>query len=477
MSAAKTSYYQRFNEHLFDLVPKTAKRILDVGCAEGKLGSALKRQTSDRIVYGVEYVEAAAIKAADKLDKVFNVNVEVENLPIESNSLDCIIYGDVLEHLIDPEAVLYNHRRLLRMDGIILCSIPNIQHHSIITSLIRGDFQYTAQGLLDRTHLRFFTASTFIKLLLDSGFEPVIEKRVYIPAGRNFYQIFEPVIRFVGAERRRVSRNIDTFQYIFSGTPTNLWDFVDTDVEVPITFVVNVTNDEVFKANLLSSPCFNSGGIHELIAVSSASNVAVTYNNGLDSAKNDIIVFVHEDVYLPKGWTKQFVRNFQLAEKINENVGVVGVLGASIDEKKQIILKGRVIEEDIMRGTVCNVPQQVETVDECLFAFRKTTGLRFDEQMASDILAVDISLFAKKSGKKTVVIDSLCYHNNTTDLLGWSYYAAARRLACKWSEVLPVATTKNMINRSWKLPSHRTSQLFGRLQRWLYRTIWAFRAP
>ena len=85
------------------------------------------------------------------------MDVEHDHVPLEPGSLDCILYGDVLEHLVDPEAVLARQRRLLGSGGVILCSVPNIQHHSLLAALLRGDWQYTTAGLLDATHLRFFS--------------------------------------------------------------------------------------------------------------------------------------------------------------------------------------------------------------------------------------------------------------------------------------------------------------------------------
>jgi SAM-dependent methyltransferase len=175
-------YYAGCNPALLRAVPDRVRIILDVGCGEGRLGAALKDGRPDRVVYGIEMQPAAAARAAECLDRVFRLDVADGDPPLEANSLDCIAFGDVLEHLVDPEAVLTRLRRLLAPGGVAIASIPNIQHHTILAALLRGDFQYTSAGLLDATHLRFFTGSTIVKLFLDAGYEPEIVDTIRVPA-------------------------------------------------------------------------------------------------------------------------------------------------------------------------------------------------------------------------------------------------------------------------------------------------------
>ena len=106
--------------------------------------------------YGIEIDAAASAVAASRLDRVLCGSVETVDLGFLRNSVDCIVYGDVLEHLIDPWSVLKNHRTLLKNDGRMIACIPNIQHWAVITNLLHGHWPYQTDGLLDITHLRFF---------------------------------------------------------------------------------------------------------------------------------------------------------------------------------------------------------------------------------------------------------------------------------------------------------------------------------
>lgn len=147
-------------------VPETAKTILDVGCSVGNFGGMIKAQRSAE-VWGVEIDEDAAEIASQKLDKVFNESFD-ENLNLPENKFDCIVFNDVLEHMVDPYNALEYAKSLLTKDGVVVASIPNVRFFTnVILLLFHKNWEYVDSGILDRTHLRFFTKrsieSTFTK--------------------------------------------------------------------------------------------------------------------------------------------------------------------------------------------------------------------------------------------------------------------------------------------------------------------------
>ena len=160
------------HQPLLQAVPPGAMRILEVGCGEGRLGQALKLLHPQRTVFGIEQDSDLAAKAQPVLDQVCSVDPAIDLPPLDAGSLDCIVFDRVLSTFVDPEAVLHRYRSLLQPEGCILCTIPNLQHHSVLRGLLRGDFQYQPQGILASNHLRFFTWSTVMKMLLDTGFAP-----------------------------------------------------------------------------------------------------------------------------------------------------------------------------------------------------------------------------------------------------------------------------------------------------------------
>jgi SAM-dependent methyltransferase len=156
-------------------------RILDLGCAAGALGALLKRRGA-RTVIGLEIATEPAARARARLDDVVVADLDrLPALPFEPGSFDVVICADVLEHLADPWRVLAMVRDVLVPGGLVIASIPNVRHESVVLPLlVAGAFEYQAQGILDRTHLRFFTFDGIRALLEGAGFVlelPVLSSR------------------------------------------------------------------------------------------------------------------------------------------------------------------------------------------------------------------------------------------------------------------------------------------------------------
>lgn len=145
------------------------RRVLDVGCATGFLGEALAAQGCT--VTGVELDAQAATEARTRLDEVVEADLNVTALAglFPGRDFDVIVFGDVLEHLMDPDAVLRSAVKLLATGGAVVISIPNVTHGSLRLALLQGRWDYRETGLLDRTHLRFFTRESVLRMVADAG--------------------------------------------------------------------------------------------------------------------------------------------------------------------------------------------------------------------------------------------------------------------------------------------------------------------
>jgi glycosyltransferase involved in cell wall biosynthesis/SAM-dependent methyltransferase len=162
------NYYKNIRHDLIPLVPEDAKCILEVGCAEGMTGNELKNRR-DVFVAGIENNKAAAEMARKVLDDVIVGDIECMDLPYSPSVFDCIIFADVLEHLLNPLDVLKKMRKLLKNDGTVIISIPNVQFYGVVNQLIEGNWTYQKEGILDETHLRFFTFKEIEKLVKKAG--------------------------------------------------------------------------------------------------------------------------------------------------------------------------------------------------------------------------------------------------------------------------------------------------------------------
>ena len=188
------SYYASQRDELIGLVPAGARRILDVGCGIGNLGAALKRQRGASLeIVGIEVNAVSAEKAKGNIDKVIAGNAETADLPFERGYFDCIIYGDVLEHLMDPWALLKRHKAFLKPKGYVLASIPNIAHYRIIKMLKKHEWNYQEAGILDECHIRFFTIKSIKRMFEDAGFN--IRAVDYIICGSNVKKTINKIFK------------------------------------------------------------------------------------------------------------------------------------------------------------------------------------------------------------------------------------------------------------------------------------------
>ena len=152
------------------------RRALDVGAADGFLAELLTRQGWQ--VTALERDPAQAAKARGRCHEVIVADLD-EAAPRLEGAFDAIVYGDVLEHLADPLPVLVALNRSLASDGRVVVSVPNVAHLWVRLSLLLGRWEYADRGILDRTHVRFFTRRSFARFLGDAGL--AIEELVATP--------------------------------------------------------------------------------------------------------------------------------------------------------------------------------------------------------------------------------------------------------------------------------------------------------
>jgi SAM-dependent methyltransferase len=213
-----TRYPDIANPALLERIPFAARSMLDVGCGSGALGAAYRRLNPTARLYGIELDPDAAAIAASRLDHVAIVDVERDPLPFEVPSgFDCVVYGDVLEHLRDPFAVLRAQAELLTDDGIVLISIPNVEHWSFAARLLSGTFDYDESGLFDRTHLRWFSLETMRRGLIDCGLVPVdaIPRIFDADKAHAFAAAVAPALAALQIDPKAYARRAAPLQYLW----------------------------------------------------------------------------------------------------------------------------------------------------------------------------------------------------------------------------------------------------------------------
>ncbi len=164
-------YYENQRPEMLAYLPETVKKVLDVGCSNGAFGAEIKRISGSE-VWGIEPMERFGLLAKEKLDTVFISSVESAIQQLPEGHFDVIYFNDVLEHLLDPYSVLEKMKSKLSPNGKVISSIPNIRYfRTFFKILFNGEWDYTDEGILDRTHVRFFTQKSIRKMYENAGYQ------------------------------------------------------------------------------------------------------------------------------------------------------------------------------------------------------------------------------------------------------------------------------------------------------------------
>lgn len=217
-SNKNNSHTQTF-EKIQEFADGRTLRVLEVGCSSGYFGGALVTQGHE--VWGVEPYEEAAKKASEILHRVHIGFIEDFFINNQDERFDAIVFGDVLEHLTDPVGVLRQSQKFLTNGGIVIASIPNIAHFSIRAMMLEGRWEYSDLGILDRTHLKFFTRDSLVDLFAESGYKVLSLSAVRLSAEQVDeickLNIRKESIKYV-KDFSTDSRGYD-FQYVVSSCP------------------------------------------------------------------------------------------------------------------------------------------------------------------------------------------------------------------------------------------------------------------
>lgn len=218
MTAAPATGYVPLNERahgghakLLRLVGE-GKRVLDVGCSSGYLARPLVGRGC--IVVGIERDEAAAEAAREVCAEVLVGDAESMELPFEPGAFDVVLCGDLVEHLRDPEAFLARVRPLLRPDGRLVLTTPNVANWAMRLGLLFGRWRYTERGILDRTHQHLFTRATLVETLARAGYR-VEEIDFTVPVPVVGTDAVERVAHAIG----RLRPPLFAYQFVVAATP------------------------------------------------------------------------------------------------------------------------------------------------------------------------------------------------------------------------------------------------------------------
>lgn len=213
-----------YNVDLFQMVPANVSRVVEVGCMHGAMARAVRAQYPHVHYTGIDIDPDYAEVAGAYCDRAFASNIEqVDDTTWQSLfPSNCWIFGDCLEHLYDPWNVLKRVRASIDANGCLITCIPNAQHWSVQSRLATGLFRYEDSGLLDRTHIRWFTRITMLEMFAQTGWK--IEQGVSrafppLPQQEAHLEAIRKLAIAGGGDPQQAAQDATVFQYVFRVSP------------------------------------------------------------------------------------------------------------------------------------------------------------------------------------------------------------------------------------------------------------------
>ncbi|MEA3286211.1 MAG: glycosyltransferase [Candidatus Marinimicrobia bacterium] len=349
-------YYEFSRPDIQELIDPKARRILDIGCAAGKMAAEIKQKLGAE-VWGIEPVGKAARQAEQKLDKVVHSGIEEAMDELPDQFFDVIIFADVLEHLEDPHSILKMITGKLSRNGQIIASIPNVRHWSVVKGLLEGRWDYEDAGILDRTHLRFFTRKSVDDLFNQSGYH-IISISATSFEGQGAPDKVVNALAKSGLDVASLKEDSNHYQYLVKAELTQqvaqlnadvplvsiimlTWNALDytrkcvrsieehTDYPHEIIFVDNGSTDgtrKYLKRLVKDKPNY------KLIENSENKGFAAGNNQGVDFASGKYVLLLNNDVLVADGWLSHLVSALERDEKI----GMVGPITNHISGRQMI---------------------------------------------------------------------------------------------------------------------------------------------
>lgn len=216
--AREKIYANEGNAVVLQFLSEQDRRILDVGCGAGDLAALIRKRRPDSRIDGITRSAPEAEKASGSLDQCHCLDIEKDGLPAGCEGrFDALIFSHVLEHLADPVAALRRLVPLARPGGKIILAVPNVVYWKNRLRILAGGFEYEDYGMMDATHLRFFTHRTARKMLVD----PVVELRwvetrvtASVPLGPLCRGLFPAVCAWIDRQAGRLLPNLFGYEIL-----------------------------------------------------------------------------------------------------------------------------------------------------------------------------------------------------------------------------------------------------------------------
>lgn len=447
------------NTKLLAQIPASARCVLDIGSASGKFGAALKAR-QDCVVTGIEIDQEVAQQAIQNIDQVLVGDVAHIAPILPRWYYDVIVFGDVIEHLIDPVPVLEALKLCLAPGGVMLFSVPNVCHWSVIKMLLEGHWDYSP-GLLSSDHLRFYTKASFKALLKRVGLS---RKLVDVIELGEVPGIISTISSITGVDN--LDKEAAMYQMIFRGVNKkpvprvsiiipvhNVWEQTraclasieeHTPQNYEIIVIDNASTDETRIALLDWAECTLDV---RLILNDDNLSYSAACNQGIEVASGEYIVIMNNDIVVTDGWLGKILTAME-----RTGAGIVGPMADCVAGAQHIDFAYKdpaQLADFARRVYYAELSKTLETqavVGFCMLIKRDVFDQigEFDEQFINGYEESDFCLRAGDAGFKVVVArDTFIHHKGSQTFIetGTDYWALIeenhRKFVAKWPGRIP----------------------------------------
>ncbi|HMO47087.1 MAG TPA: methyltransferase domain-containing protein [Rubrivivax sp.] len=447
-----SDYYDGLNLKLLDAIPADAKRVLELGCANGRLGRRFKELHPGVTWWGVEMAADAAATAAHYLDRVVQFDLDRADLTQLDGGFDTIVIGDLLEHVREPGRLLESLYDLATPGAQIVCCLPNMAHLSVIERMVAGDISYDSMGLLDATHVRFYSPASAFKTFLDAGWLPDLsdQHRVELPRTPFAAKIVEAA-QLLGVPAETATRNLGCYQMIIVCRKWTMEALHGQRPSVPISVIVPVNRPWQYELNIARSPGLKEIGA-EIIPVQGADSAAAAYTVGTQKAHHAWRLLVHQDVYFPTGSGFALARELGALEAAGRTRALVGFAGlaSSGAADGSVRYAGLVID----RTHLFQHPgaDAAMSSDEFAIAMHRDAAVSIDSRFGWHLWATDLCLQTWCRGNPNdlaSIVEVPLFHNSTTAFsVPETFRVSAQRLLDKYPALGRIPTLCGELQRS-----------------------------
>lgn len=443
-----SNYYDGLNLKLLQAVPAHAQRVLELGCANGRLGRRFKELHSGVQWWGVELAHDAATAAAQHLDRVFELDLDRADLSVLEGGFDVIVIGDLLEHLTQPQRVLEALYDLAAPEAHIVCCLPNMGHLSVIERLVAGDISYDPMGLLDATHVRFYSPASAFKTFLDAGWLPHLQDqyRVELPQTHFAARIVEAA-QALGLPSETAVRNLGLYQMILVCRKWAMESLRRPGPSASFSVIVPVNRPWQHELNIARSPGLREVNA-EIICVQGADSAAAAYVSGAQRASHGWHLLVHQDVYFPTGSGFTLARQLGALEQAGRTTAPAGFAGVEVTAPNAVRHAGLVIDRTALFAHLGS--SGAASIDEFAVALHRDSRAAIDPALGWHLWATDLCLQARQqAGRDAVpILEVPLFHNSTTGYaLPDAFHASAQRLLDKHPQLDRIPTLCGEIKR------------------------------